>query len=74
MPRKKPHERQFPTPEMLSVWRSAPRLTFCPKFQKASTKRIMAHIEKDKCERCLAVYRQFDQDAQLIAFLASRRN
>jgi hypothetical protein len=31
--------------------------------------KVIAHIKKDKCERCLAVYRQLDEESRLIAFL-----
>ncbi len=57
MPRKKKPEFEF-SPEMLAVWKSAPQLTLCPKFRKAGVDKVVEHIKKDKCERCLAVYRQ----------------
>ncbi len=74
MPRKKKPEFKFP-PEMLAVWKStSPQLTLCPKFRRAGFDKVLEHIKKDKCERCLAVYRQLNRESDLIWFLRSSRN
>ncbi len=73
MPRKKKPEFEFP-PEMLAVWKSAPQLTLCPRFRRAGFDKVLEHIKKDKCERCLAVYRQLNREADLISFLRASRN
>jgi hypothetical protein len=61
-------------PEVRAIWHAAPNLTFCPKFRRASADKVLGHIKKDKCERCLAVYRQLDKESSLIVYLMSGRN
>jgi hypothetical protein len=73
MPRKKKPDLQFP-PEIRAIWHAAPNLTLCPKFRRASADRVFEHIKQDRCERCLAVYRQLAKEADLISFLMSSRN
>jgi len=73
MPRKKKPKFEFP-PEYLAVWRSAPQLTLCPKFRRAGADKVVEHIKKDHCARCLAVYRQLERESDLISFLRSSRN
>jgi len=35
---------------------------------------VLEHIRGDKCERCLAVYRQVAKEAEMICFLRNSRN
>jgi hypothetical protein len=71
--RKKKPDFDFP-PEIQAIWRAAPNLTPCPKFRRASADKVLEHIKKDKCERCLVFYRQLAKEADMIAFLRSSRN
>jgi len=73
MPRKKKPPFQFP-PEIVAILRRSPNLTLCPKFRRAGIDKVFAHIRNDKCERCLAVWRQLDEESKLIAFLMRSRN
>ncbi len=73
MARKKKPYFEFP-PEVRAIWRTAPNLTLCPKFRRASADKVLEHIKKDKCERCLDVYRQLAKEADMISFLMSSRN
>ena len=41
---------------------------------RASTDKVVEHIKKDKCERCLAVYRQFLWEERVIWYLRACRN
>jgi hypothetical protein len=43
-------------PEIRAIWHAAPKLTLCPRFRRAGIDKLLAHIENDKCQRCLAVY------------------
>jgi hypothetical protein len=73
LPRKKNPTWNFP-PEIRAIWRAAPKLTLCPRFRRAGTDKVLAHIKADKCERCRAVYRQLDKESELICFLMRSRN
>lgn len=73
MPRKKKPDFEFP-PEIRAIWRTAPNLTLCPKFRRASADKVLEHIKQDKCERCVAAYRQLAKEADVISFLRSSRN
>ena len=73
MPRKEKPKFEFP-PEIRAIWHSAPNLTLCPKFRKVGAEKVLEHIKRDKCERCLAVYRQLAKEADMIAFLMNGRN
>ena len=73
MPRKKKPEFKWP-PEIEAIWRNSPQLTLCPKFRRAGVDKVVAHIRKDKCERCLAVWRQLESEWSLIRFLRRSRN
>jgi hypothetical protein len=64
---------EFP-PEIQAIWHAAPNLTFCPKFRRAGADKVLEHIKKDKCERCLAVLRRLQKEMDLITFLRSSRN
>jgi hypothetical protein len=63
----------FP-PGIRAIWRAAPKLTLCPGFRRASIDKLLAHIENDKCECCLAVYQQLNKESDLICFLMRSRN
>jgi hypothetical protein len=63
----------FP-PEIRAIWHAAPELRLCPKFRRASIEKLHEHIKDDNCERCLAVYRQLDEESELICFLMRNRN
>jgi hypothetical protein len=71
--RKKKPDFEFPA-EIRAIWHAAPNLTLCPKYRRASADKVFEHIKQDKCERCLAVYRQLAKEADMIAFLMSGRN
>ena len=73
MRRKKKHAFKWP-PEIVAIWKAAPKVTVCRKFCKAGLDKVAEHIRKDKCERCLAAYRQLDEESKLIAFLMRNRN
>ena len=73
MPRKKKPEFHFP-PEVLAVWHAAPNLTLCPKYRHRGFDEVLAHIKKDNCERCRAVYRQLNKECALIDILMRSRN
>ena len=73
MPRKKKPDFEFP-PEIRAIWHAAPNLTFCPKFRRASADKVLEHIKKDKCERCLALLQQLQKEMDLIIYLTSSRN
>jgi hypothetical protein len=73
MSRKKKPDFEFP-PEIRAIWHTAPNLTLCPKFRKASADKVFAHIKQDKCERCVAVLRQLQKEMDLIIYLTSGRN
>jgi hypothetical protein len=70
--RKKP-DFEF-SPAIRAIWHTAPTLTLCPKFRKASADKVFEHIKQDRCERCLAVVRQLQKEMDLISFLMSGRN
>lgn len=71
-PRKKKSISEFP-PWIRAIWRAAPNLTLCPKFHKAGADEVFDHVKRDKCERCLAVYRQLAKEADMIYFLRNSR-
>ncbi len=73
MPRKMKPEFEF-SPEQLAVWRAMPNLILCPKYRRVGFDKVLAHIRQDHCRRCLAVYRQFEREEELIWFLRSSRN
>ena len=73
MPRKGKPDFEFP-PEVRAIWHVASNLTLCPKFRRAGADKVLAHIKKEKCERCLAVYRQWQKESNLISYLKSSRN
>jgi len=64
---------EFP-PEVRAIWRNSPNLTLCGKFRRAGLDKVEEHIRKDKCERCLAVYWQLEEESALICFLMRSRN
>ena len=73
MARKKKPYFEFP-PEIRAIWRTAPNLTLCPKFRRASADKVLEHIKQDRCERCLAVVRQLQHEMNLIIYLTNGRN
>ena len=73
LPRKKKPTWDFP-PEVRAIWHASPNLTLSPRFRRASADKVLAYIKKDKCERCLAVYRQLEEERNLICFLMRDRN
>jgi hypothetical protein len=73
MARKKKPDFEFP-PEIRAISHSAPNLFLCPKFRKAGADKVFAHIKHDKCERCLAIYRQLAKESDMIYFLRNSRN
>lgn len=73
MPRKKKPPYDFP-PEIREIWRRSPNLTLCPKYRRAGADKVFDHIKNDKCERCLAVWRQLDEESALITLLMNSRN
>ena len=73
LPRKKKPAWEFP-PEIRAILRNSPNLTLCPRFRRASADKVLAHIKKDKCERCLPVYRQLEVASNLVCFLMKGRN
>jgi hypothetical protein len=73
MPRKKKPDFEFP-PEVRAIWHTAPNLTPCPKFRRASADKVLEHIRQDKCERYLAVLQQLQKEMDLIIYLTSGRN
>lgn len=72
MPRKKRPASDFP-PEFRAVWRNAPNLKTCRKFRRVSADRFIAHVKEDKCERCLAIYRQMEKEMNMICFLMENK-
>ena len=72
-PQKKKPDWDFP-PEIRAIWRTAPNLTPCPRFRRVSTDKFFAHLKKERCERCLAVWQQSEKESELIAFLMRNRN
>ena len=73
LPRKRKPTWDFP-PEIRAILSRSPNLTLCPRFRRASAEKVVAHIKRDKCERCLAVYRQLEEESDLICFLRRSRN
>jgi hypothetical protein len=72
-PCKKKPGYEFP-PEIQAIWHSAPNLTLCRKFRKAKADKVFAHLNQDRCERCLAVVRQLQNKMDLIIYLTTGRN
>jgi len=60
LPLKKEPKFEWP-PEIRAIWHASPNLTLCARFRRAGADKVEAHLRKDKCERCLAVYRQIEE-------------
>jgi hypothetical protein len=73
MARMKKPEFRFP-PEVEAIWRNSPNLEPCPEFREVDAPTFLAHIRRDKCERCFAVFRQLDGELRLINYLMRGRN
>jgi len=72
MPRKKRNSDL--SPEVRAVLRSSPHLNPCPKFRHANIYKFMEHLNKGKCEQCLAFFLQLDKEQQMMQFLRENRN
>ena len=75
MPGKKKPEFEF-SPEHQAVWRVTPKLRLCPKYtkRKVGFDKVVAHIEQDHCQQCLAFYLQIERMEESIWFLRTSRN
>jgi hypothetical protein len=73
MARKEKKDWDFP-PEVRAIWDAAPDPQPCPEYRDAPADVFFEHIKKDRCERCLAAYRQLDYESRLICYLRRGRN
>jgi len=62
------------TEEQSAVLRSSPNLEPCQKFRKVSAKRFVEHLNKGKCEQCLAFFRMLDKEQRMMTILRESRN
>ena len=46
----------------------------CAKFRNADIVRWVAHLNRGKCQKCLALYRHFERESQKNMFLRAHRN
>jgi hypothetical protein len=67
-------KRDLLSPEVLAVLRSSPNLEPCRKFRHVGIDQLFAHLRNDKCEVCLAFFRELDRESEMICLLARSKN
>ena len=72
MRRKKWHDDFFE--DVLAIMETFPHVEPRSQFREADIGRFVKHIREDKCEQCLAVYRQTDKELKTIKLLWEFRN
>lgn len=61
-------------PATLAVLRSSPNLEPCRRFRTANIVRFIEHVKAQRCQQCLAFFRQLDKETRMIRFLCERKN
>jgi len=51
-----------------------PHVALCSQFREADIGRFVKRVREDKCEQCLAFYRQTDKEPKTIKLLWEFRN
>jgi hypothetical protein len=59
--------------EVRIVIECSPNLMPCKKFLHANIYRFADHMKNDKCQRCIAWFRQADKELNTISLLAAWR-
>ena len=60
--------------QVLAVLRNAPKLEPCRKFRRANVAEFMQHLANDRCEICLAYFREMDRISEMICVLERSNN
>ena len=60
--------------EWLAVWRISPNLQPREKFRRKNFVKFMEQVNEGKRGECLAFYRQWNKEEQMIRFLMDHRN
>jgi len=72
MGRKKKPEYELPE-EVRIVIECSPNLMPCKKFLHANIYRFADHMKNDKCQQCIAFFRQANNELKTISLLAAWR-
>ena len=59
--------------EVLAVLECSPNLMPCKKFRHANIYRFADHMKNDRCQQCIAWFRQMDKELKAIRLLAAWR-
>jgi hypothetical protein len=57
--------------EVVAVLECSPNLVPCKKFYHANIYRFADHMKNDKCQQCIAFFRQADKELKTIRLLAA---
>jgi hypothetical protein len=68
MGRKKKPEWELPE-EMRIVFECSPNLMPCKEFRHANIYRFADHMKNDKCQQCIAFFRQADKELKTMKLL-----
>jgi len=71
MPKKK---RDLLSPEVRAVLRSSPILEPCLKGGRLPIEEFFEHLKNDKCELCLAFFRELQRESDMIDLLTGSKN
>ena len=55
--------------EVLAVLECSPNLTPCKKFLHANIYHFADHVKNDKCQQCIAFFRQADKELKTMKLL-----
>jgi len=70
--KRKKQEWELPE-EMRIVLECSPNLEPCKKFRHANIYRFADHMKNDKCQQCIAWFRQTDKELKTMKLLAAWR-
>jgi hypothetical protein len=68
----KVHRYELPD-EVLAVLECSPNLMPCKKFLRANIYNFANHMKNDRCQQCIAWFRQMDKELKTIRLLAAWR-